>query len=160
KKANPTANPPADEDPDAPAIPDEEDDPTPDGSEKFVEDFQITFARDLVANVRSQHRKDLIAETRGFVQKRKGEEEQRIVAALGKLNIDWTAAAARAPGAHLVTTVTTDKQGNKVLAGDTIAITGTVTNTGSAPAYRVEAVAKNDDWSFEGTELVFGKIDP
>jgi carboxyl-terminal processing protease len=146
-----------------PSAGDDDDDPTqtPD-TDRFVEDFNITFARDLVASGQSARRKDLLRETRGLVQKRKAEEEARVAAALGKLGIDWSQAQAQAqgkPGAKLTAVVTTDRPGNKVLAGDTIAITGSVTNSGAAPAYQVHGVAGND-WAFEGTELVFGKIDP
>src|SRR5204862_645003 len=90
---------------------------------------------------------------------RKAEEEVRIAAALARLDVDWSAGE-RLPGARLVTTFTTDKPGNKVLAGEPLMVRGTVTNTGTAPAYQVHARARTDDWSFDGTELPFGRIDP
>ncbi len=105
------------------------------------------------------HRRDVLKERKDFLAKRKVDEEQKIGGALAKLGIDWSTGP-KAPGAKLVAHVSTDKQGNHVTGGDVIAITGQVTNSGTAPAYQVHAVAKNDDWTFEGTELVFGKIDP
>ena len=137
----------------------DDDDAPPDGSEKFVEDFQMTFARDFLQGATAMHRHDLLRERKDFLAKRRVDEEQRIATALAKLGIDWSTGP-RTPGAKLVAHVSTDKQGNRVTAGDVIAITGQVTNAGTAPAYQVHAVAKNDDWTFEGAELVFGKIDP
>jgi carboxyl-terminal processing protease len=101
----------------------------------------------------------MLRETHAFVQKRKAEEEARIAGALARLHIDWSVGAKLA-GARLTANITTDKPGNKVPAGETIAITGQVTNNGTAPAYQVHARARNDNWTFEGTELVFGRIDP
>src|SRR5262249_23887996 len=139
--------------------PAEDDEPPPDGAEKFVEDFQIDFARDLLQGATAMHRRELMQQRHDWLAQRKGAEEQKIAGALAKLNIDWSTGP-RVTGARLVAHITTDKPQNKVTAGDAIAVTGTVTNSGTAPAYQVHARAKNDDWTFEGAELVFGKIDP
>jgi carboxyl-terminal processing protease len=161
KKKKPAAN---DDDEDAAATPEDDEQPA-DGSERFVEDFQIDFARDLVQNATSARRKDLLHERKDFLARKNVEEEGKISAALARLGVDWSTAPAGAAkvavsGPRLVAHVTTDKAQNKVAAGDVIAITGQVTNSGSMPAYQVHARAKNDDWTFEGVELAFGKIDP
>ncbi|HKA87543.1 MAG TPA: MXAN_5808 family serine peptidase [Haliangiales bacterium] len=134
-----------------------EDDAAGDGT-AFKEDFEITFARELVASTTSMRRKDALRDAKSFVARRKAEEEARIAGALGKLELDWT--AGKPGGAHLTAQVVTDRPGNKVKAGDVVGITGTVTNTGASPAYQVHARASSDDWVFDGTELVFGKIEP
>ena len=134
-----------------------DDDTQADGN-AFKEDFEITFARELVASTTAVRRKDALRDAKSFIARRKGEEEGRIASALSKLGVDW--AAGKSAGAHLQATVTTDKPGNKVKAGEIMAIVGTVTNTGSAPAYQVHARAKSDDWAFDGLELVYGKVDP
>jgi carboxyl-terminal processing protease len=125
----------------------------------FEEDFEIRFARDFVAQASSARRKDDLDKSKAFVQKRKTEEEAGIGAALAVLGIDWNTAASSA-GAKLSAQITTDHAGNRVNAGDVLAITGTVTNTGTAPASRVHGFAKTDDYTFEYTELAFGRIDP
>jgi carboxyl-terminal processing protease len=138
---------------------DEEDDTPQEVGDNFKEDFQIRFARELVASGKATSRSELIKETKPFLAHRKAEEEAKIAAALGKLGIDWSVGPAQ-PGAHLVAHITTDKPSNKVTAGEVIAIQGSVTNNGTAPAYQVHARGKNDDWTFEGVELVFGRVDP
>ena len=47
-----------------------------------------------------------------------------------------------------------------IRAGDTVTLTGTVKNEGTAPAFRVHARVQTDDGVFEDTELLFGKIAP
>ncbi len=137
----------------------EDEEPPAESGDRFVEDFQIKFARELVAAATAGTRGELLKETRAFLSRRKMEEEARIAAKLAKLGVDWTAGP-KIPGARLVANITTDKAGNKVVAGDVIAIQGTVVNQGTQTAYQVHARARNDDWAFEGTELVFGRIDP
>jgi carboxyl-terminal processing protease len=129
--------------------------------DRFVEDFQIRFARELVAAAPGGGtRSDLLRDTKGYVTRRKGEEEARISSALAKLGIDWTVGARAAGQPRLVAHIRSDKPENRVKAGEEIAITGQVTNSGTSPAYQVHARARNDDWSFEGAELVFGRVDP
>jgi len=132
----------------------------PDPLDKFNEDWEIRFARDYVAQATSNKRPDMIKEGRKFVAQKRVEEEGRITAALGKVGVDWSAAKnAGSAKPKLAATFTTDKA-TGVLAGDVVAITGTVTNSGDGVAYQVHASADTDDWSFDGTELAFGKIAP
>jgi hypothetical protein len=123
------------------------------------EDFQMRFARELLSSATSTSRSGLLAESKALLVRRKTEEEMRIAAALARVGVDWSLGEPQ-PGARLVTTFTTDKPANKVLAGDSLTIRGTATNTGTAPAYQVHARARSDDWSFDGTELPFGRLDP
>jgi carboxyl-terminal processing protease len=134
-----------------------DDDAAADGT-AFKEDFEIKFAREFVGSTSATRRKDAMRDAKTFVARRKAEEEAKIAGALAKLEVDWS--AGKPGGAHLSATFVTDKQGNKVKAGDVVGITGTVTNTGGAPAYQVHARAQSDDWVFDGRELVFGKIEP
>jgi carboxyl-terminal processing protease len=130
--------------------------PEPD---RFVEDFEIQFARDLVTQVPSGRRNDMLARGKGYFQRRHQDEEGRIGGALSKLGVDWSTGP-KMGVPKLAATFTTDQPDNKVKAGETIAITGTVRNEGTGPAYRVHAVMKTDDYAFDDTEFVFGKIEP
>jgi carboxyl-terminal processing protease len=159
KAKKPLAAPDVEDDDNPNQAPPEDEDPPADGTEKFVEDFQIDFARDLLQGATAMHRREVMQQRHEWLVARKAAEEQKIAGALAKLNIDWSTGP-KGAGARLVAHVTTDKPQNKVTAGDVIAVTGTVTNSGTAAAYQVHARAKNDDWTFEGAELVFGKIDP
>jgi carboxyl-terminal processing protease len=130
-----------------------------DAADDFYEDWQIQFARDLAAQATSGKRSDVLAQSKKFINARRLEEEGRITAALGKLGIDWS--VGKKEGApKLSFSFATDKAQNQIAAGDVVAITGTVKNDGDGPAYRVHAVGKSDDWTFEGAELVFGKVAP
>jgi carboxyl-terminal processing protease len=144
------------DDPATAGAPDDEPDPL----DKFVEDWEIRFARDYVAQATTNKRLDMIKEGKKFVAAKRVEEEGHIAAALGKVGVDWTVAKnAGASKPKLAATFTTDKP-TGVTAGDVVAITGTVTNSGDGTAYQVHAAADTDDWGFDGTELAFGKIAP
>jgi carboxyl-terminal processing protease len=131
-----------------------------DAADDFYEDWQIQFARDFVAQATTNKRPDIIAQSKKFVAARRVEEEGRVAAALGKLGLDWSVGKPSTGAPKLSVTFSTDKQNNAVNAGDVVAVTATVKNDGDAAAYQVHATAKTDDWGFDGTELVFGKVDP
>lgn len=120
------------------------------------EDLELDFAVDLVAASRARKRAELVTEGKLLATKVRKREETRLAAALGKLGIDWRAGPAKPT--QLVATFAVDKP--RIMAGDTFTITGTVRNTGTAPAFQVRARAKTDDEAFDGAELVFGKIEP
>lgn len=139
-----------------------DDEPEAPPDDDFVEDFEIRFARDFVSKgTSSPRRKEMLTQARAFVEQRRAEEDARIVTALGKLGVDWSVAPA-VPGhaPQLSATFSTDRAGLAVPAGEIVTLTGSVTNSGDAPAYRVHARAESDDWVFEETELVFGKVLP
>ncbi len=136
------------------AAPDEEPDPL----DKFNEDWEIRFARDYVAQATTNKRVDMIKDGRKFVAQKRVEEEGRIGAALGKVGVDWSVARnAGSAKPKLAATFSTDKA-TGVSAGDVIGITGSITNSGDGAAYQVHASAETDDWTFDGTELAFGKV--
>jgi hypothetical protein len=57
-------------------------------------------------------------------------------------------------------TLSTPAANNKVVAGETVKIRGTVKNVGSAPVYRVHALLNSENPYFDENEMVFGKIAP
>jgi carboxyl-terminal processing protease len=151
-----------DEDGDANPLNDE-----PVDTDEIVEDFEMKFARDLVAQARSSKRSRILKESKRFFSKRRAAEKTKVAAALEALGIDWSAPAKRATSkADLSATISfakedgTEIRDGKIVAGDTIKVTGTVTNSGTAPAYRLQGQLQTDDRVFDETELVFGKVDP
>jgi carboxyl-terminal processing protease len=56
--------------------------------------------------------------------------------------------------------VETDRPANEVTAGDPMALKVTVTNKGTQPLYRLNAVTKSDNGMYDNKELVFGKLEP
>jgi carboxyl-terminal processing protease len=141
----------------APAVKPEEDDDGPDDDE-IVEDFEMRFAKELVSSVNASSRPKLVAGATRLVARVRGEEEKKLVAALGTIGVDWTAAAEGAP-ANLDVSVSTSPKDN-VKAGDIVSITATVKNTGTGTAFRVLPRLHTDDHVFDDTELPIGKVAP
>jgi carboxyl-terminal processing protease len=123
-------------------------------------DFQIEFARDLLAQTKSLKRQEMIAQSKAFFEKVRVEEDKKVAAALEKLGVDWSAGPASQPQAQLQVALAPIGGGNKVAAGDSVKVRGTVKNVGSAPVYRARAVLKSDNLLFDENEMVFGKIAP
>lgn len=140
----------------ATAPPDDEDGPDDD---EIVEDFEMRFAKDLVSSVQTSTRPKLVAAAQKLVAKVHADEEKKLVAALSTIGIDWSAPGTEADKANLEVTLTTTPSGS-LKAGDTVSVTTTIKNTGTAPAYRVLSRIQGDDPVFEDSELPVGKIAP
>jgi carboxyl-terminal processing protease len=145
-------------------LPDDEDadqlDDDLEADDKFVEDFEIQYARDLLAQAKGWHRREVLASSRGYFQKKEQEEQARITEAVKKLGVDWSSLGSRSGEPQLIGSITTDKPKNEVKAGDSIKITAKITNKGNGPAGQVRAQLKGEDALFEGREFLFGKIAP
>ena len=137
--------------------PDDGDDDASDEDE-IVEDFEIRFAKAFLATSQGSNRQKLVAAGSRVVAKTRGEEEGKLVLALGAIGIDWAAPAVTdtAP-ASLDVTITTSPAGS-VKAGDEVSVTATVKNTGAGAAFRVLSRVHSDDNAFEDTELPVGKV--
>ncbi|MFI5288948.1 MAG: S41 family peptidase, partial [Polyangia bacterium] len=142
------------EDPDLLEAPD--DDLTDD---TFKEDYEIDFARDLVSQAHGWKRREVLASSKSFFEKKTAEEQAKVAAALKKLGVDWTAVPS-GPAPSLQATVSTDLPLNSVAAGATITFKAQVTNKGDGAAGQVRAQLKGDDPLFDGREFVFGRIRP
>jgi len=147
---------------------DESGEEEPVDTDEIVEDFEIKFARDLLAQAKSPRRTKILTGAESYFDARGKEQESRVVSSLGALGIDWSAppAGTAASNAKLEGTISlTDENGaplsgNKITAGQTITVTGSVTNKGSGPAYRVLAEASTSNRLIDELELVFGKVEP
>ena len=139
------------------APPDDTDDP-PDEDE-IVEDFEIRFAKDLVSSVSASTRPKLVAGASRLVAKVRGDEEKKLVAALGTIGVDWSAPVAQTDNANLDVSLAVSPAG-AVKAGQELAVTATVKNTGAGAAWRVLPRISAEDPVFEDVELPIGKIGP
>jgi carboxyl-terminal processing protease len=139
--------------------PDEEEpaDDEANADETFVEDYEIQFARDLVAQAKGWKRREVLASSKPFFDKKVAEEDTHVAESLKKLGVDWTPVGTGA-APTLVGSLTTDRNDNLVDAGETINFKASITNKGPGVAGRVRAQLKGDDFLFEGREFVFGKI--
>jgi carboxyl-terminal processing protease len=148
------------DDDDGPAIDqDDEEDENPTDPDALVEDYEVDFARDLVAQAKGWKRREVLSSSKSFFDKKLAEEQTRIVEALKKLGVDWTPVDGGA-APSLVGAMTTDRPQNEVAAGDTIKFTAKITNKGPGMAGQVRATLKGDDPFFEGREFAFGRIKP
>ena len=136
--------------------PDDEDAPDED---EIVEDFEMRFAKELVSGMTSSSRPKLVASAGKLVARVRGEEEKKLITALGTIGVDWSAPAAQSEQASLDVSMATSPAG-AVKAGDTVTATVTVKNTGNGTAYRVLPRIQADDGVFEDAELPIGKLAP
>lgn len=128
--------------------------------DQFVEDYEIQFARDLVSQAKGWKRRDVLASSKGYFDKKVQEEQGRLSDTLRKtMNVDWTAVG-NGPAPSLTATLTTDKPDNAIGAGGTIIFKASVTNKGPGMAGQVRAQLKSDDPFLDGREFVFGRIKP
>jgi carboxyl-terminal processing protease len=150
---------PADDDGDdegATAIGEDEDE-SPTDPDAIVEDYEVDFARDLLSTAKGWKRREVLASSKPFFDKKLGEEQGRITDALKKLGVDWSSVG-NGPAPTLVGSIATDKP--EVGSGDTIKFTAKITNKGPGLAGQVRATLKADDPFFDGREFVFGRIKP
>jgi carboxyl-terminal processing protease len=138
-----------------------------DPDDNFKMDFPIKFARDLVALVPQGKRPDQIRAAKQLIADARAQELAKASQDLQALGIDWSDAPAdvaqAAPGApppNVEVKVETDRAGNEGLAGEPMKLMLTLTNKGTVPLYRLNAVTKSDNGLFDNKELVIGKLDP
>jgi carboxyl-terminal processing protease len=136
-----------------------EDDPLDESQTKA--DYLMEFARDFLAQAKSNRRREMIQQSKAFFDKVRAEEDHKIAQALEKqLAVDWAQAPGTpAPGSVEVSLAAVGGKA-KVAAGDAVKIRGTVKNLGTTPVYRVRAVLRSENTLFDENEMVFGKIGP
>jgi carboxyl-terminal processing protease len=138
-------------------IEDEEADADPD---KVVLDYQVRFARELVARAPTAvTRAKLLEAVKVLVAERTAEEEARLEKRLAALGVDWsTAPATGTPRAQVAVT---PAAGKDVRAGETLQWTVTVENRGDAPFRRLRAwTTAEKNPLLDRREFVFGTVRP
>jgi carboxyl-terminal processing protease len=141
--------------------PDDEAEPEDDlaAEDTFVEDYEIQFARDMVAQAKGWKRREVLASSKTYFEKRTAEEQLHLADALKKLGVEWMASVGGARP-QLQATLATDRADNEFTAGDTVHFKAQLTNKGTGTAGQVRASLESDDPMFEGREFVFGRIKP
>jgi carboxyl-terminal processing protease len=140
-------------------IEDEEADANPD---ELVEDYQIRFAKDLLARAPFPDRARQLEAAKQLVQERRDEEQARLQQRLGQLGVDWTAGpATAAAGTPRPVVTVSPPDGKAVRAGETVPWTVTVENRGDAPLHRLRAWSSAEKNAFlDRREFVFGQVKP
>jgi len=137
--------------------PDDEDEPDED---EIVEDFEMRFARDMLAGTNTSTGPKLLASAGKPVQRVRGEEEKKLIAALSTISVDWSAPPAQQPETANLEVSIAATPGDVVKAGTDVTLTATVKNTGTGAAYRVLPRLQADDNVFQDVELPIGKVGP
>ncbi len=127
--------------------------------DRFVEDHQVRFARELLKRAPYADRARLLEAAKSLVAERHAQEEARLEARFKELGVDWAGAAA--PGTPRAAVTVVPAIGKDQRAGETVPWTVTVENRGDAPFRRLRAwttVEKNP--LLDRREFVFGTIRP
>jgi carboxyl-terminal processing protease len=138
---------------------DEADDEDLPPDEKFVQDYEIQFARDLVAQAHGWKRREVLAGAKPYFDKKVLAENARTVEKLRTMGVDWTPVG-EGVAPSLTASISSDHPNNEVVAGDTVKFKATITNKGPGVAGQVRAQLKGNDFLFDGREFVFGRIKP
>lgn len=125
--------------------------------DEVVEDWEMRFARDLVSATVSASRTGVLTAAAKVVARARAREERKLLAALAAIGVDWSVPATTS-GANLEVSLTTSAP--FVQAGQEIALTATVKNTGKATAYQVLPRIQSEDRVFDDVELPIGKVAP
>ncbi len=136
------------------AAPDDDDD------DEIVEDFEIRFARDYLANHGKASRKASLKNVEQALRGPRQAEAQRLRDKLQVLGVDWSPAPAGHPAGSLDARFMVEGGLATVDAGDTLKIIGTLKNIGTTTIYQAHSRTKSADRTFDDTEMLFGKIEP
>ncbi len=126
---------------------------------RFVEDYQIRFAREILKRAPHPDRARLFVAAKALVGERRAEEQARLAKRLGELGVDWS--DGRVQGTPKAAVSITPPTGRDHRAGDTIQWTVTVENKGDGAFKRLRAhtVAEKNPL-VDRREFVFGTVRP
>lgn len=123
------------------------------------DEFLLRFARELLAHAPRPGRREMLEDAGPVLEAARDREMGRAVAELRRQGVDWTEGEDR--GASAVTVaIETDRPDNAGRAGEPFSLKVRVTNTGTAPLFRLRGVTESDNRLFDDRELVFGRLDP
>lgn len=132
--------------------------------DEFTMDAPIEIAKTVVATMKRGSRKEQLSQLAELITQIQERELSEVAQELAKLNIDWAAPPDEhfqgPPSGALEVKISTDRAGDRVLAGEPMNLSVQVTNKGKEPVYRLHGITKSDAGYYDERELVFGKINP
>ena len=128
--------------------------------DRFVLDFQIKMARDLMAQTQSAKRSQILKASDAFFKQQVIAQEQQIIEALKKHQVNWSKLAPAEGKPKIQVSVTTDPKQGQSRACKPMRIKVTVHNSGDAPTSRLQAVSDSSNLILKGHEFAFGKVAP
>ncbi|MBO4351668.1 MAG: PDZ domain-containing protein [Proteobacteria bacterium] len=124
---------------------------------KPVDDPQVRLAKEiLLKNGKIHKRQEMIKKFLSDADELQKIEDQALVDAMKKLDIDWSACTNNTPKVSL--TIDTDK--DKITAGDEFVIHIKAKNDGNEPVCRLAGRSESSFARANDKEVIFGKIDP
>lgn len=130
----------------------------PRGAEK-TPDASVLLAMDVLRAAPAPNRKQALVQLSGFIAERQASEDQKIVAALAPLGVDWKVGPdAPAKAALDATLIVND--GQPLVGGKKVEIELRLKNTGKRPLSRVFAELESGLGALAGRELAFGTLAP
>lgn len=132
--------------------------PEASGENRNEEEFLLRFSQRLLARGVAG-RRHMLRRSEPVLDEVRREELAQAVTALRELGVDWSEGSDEG-GTTLAVEASTSASGNRGKAGESLDLRVRVTNTGSAPVYRLRAVTHSDFGLFDGRELVFGHLMP
>ncbi|HVP68721.1 MAG TPA: MXAN_5808 family serine peptidase [Anaeromyxobacteraceae bacterium] len=136
-----------------------EDDEADANPDELVEDYQIRFAKDLLARAPYPDRARQLEAAKTLVAERRVEEQARLQQRLQQLGVDWSTGPATGTPRAVVTL--SPPEGKPIRAGETAQWTMTVENRGDGPIFRLRAWSSDEKNPFlDRREFVFGAVRP
>jgi len=127
--------------------------------DRFVEDYQVRFARDLLKRAPSADRRNMLEGAKAFVAQRHEEEEARLAKRLGELGVDWQ--NGQVTGTPRAAVTITPPSGRDFRAGESVPWTVSIENRGDAPFKRLRAWTQAEkNPLLDRREFMFGAIRP
>jgi carboxyl-terminal processing protease len=132
----------------------------PEGGAKVdpAQDWEVQFARDVLAASPSAHRAELLKGAGAVIASRQKAETTRINAAFQQVKVDWTAGTnPRQPALDVSFDLGPD---GVVKAGEAEDVAVVVTNKGTEPLFQISAVTTSENAWLDHREFYFGRINP
>lgn len=125
-------------------------------------DYQIEFCRDLLLRATSTNRLEQLQQMKPYVAEKRAVEAEKVRKSLEGMGLDWSPASSDAlAAAHKGKgKLVAELKPARATAGDTMQLSVTAHNTGTAPLYRVRAFTKAELPSLDRREFVFGRLLP
>ncbi|HEX9666257.1 MAG TPA: MXAN_5808 family serine peptidase [Thermodesulfobacteriota bacterium] len=125
---------------------------------KLDEDFYIDVAKEIINSTNSTSRKEILNQLKGEINRISKGQEIKMGDAWKDLGVDWSHSESGSRSPDISVKVFPAFPVAK--AGEKLNVTAEVTNRGTSPIYRLEAITKSDNPSFDGKEFIFGKLNP
>ena len=125
--------------------------------DKLKSEFAIKVASDFILNSPGPSRKELLAVTDKVKTKLNKLEQKKIVDALKKYHIDWSAGKSLSNKSGLKITLSSN---NPVIAGEKLKVSLKAKNISKEPIYQVHGITHSKTDIFDQREFLFGKLNP